>query len=167
MSEPFLAEIRLFPYGFAPKGWLPCEGQILSINNNQALFSLVGTTYGGDGRTTFALPNLKGRVPIHTSSSHTLGQSQGEATHTLTINEMPAHVHIARASSQPPSLPSAQDNVWAAGVADSYVPVAAAPSNMSASALAPVGGSQPHNNMQPYLSLQFCIAIVGIYPSRS
>ncbi|MDK8182737.1 tail fiber protein [Paenibacillus sp. UMB4589-SE434] len=167
MSEPFLAEIRLFPYGFAPKGWLPCEGQILNINTNQALYSLLGVTYGGDGRTTFALPNLKGRVPIHTSPTHPFGQSQGEAAHTLTINEMPVHTHTARASSQPPSLPSAQDNVWAAPVTESYAPLTAAPDLMSVNALAAAGGNQPHNNMQPYLSLQFCIATVGIYPSRS
>lgn len=164
MSEPFLGEIRLFANGYAPRGWLFCEGQILQINQNQALYSLLGSVYGGNGVTTFALPDYRGRVPIHVSSSIPLGTSQGEAAHTLTINEMPQHTHQVSASSNP-SSESPANNVWAE-LNGAYDPPATMVA-MSQSAIGLSGGSQPHNNMQPYLVLNFAIAVQGIFPSRN
>lgn len=166
MSEPFLAQIQAFPYGFVPRGWAPCNGQLLPINQNQALFSLLGTTYGGDGITTFAVPDLRGRVPVHVGNGVTLGQMAGETTHTLTANEMPVHTHMAMANgSGSPTDPSPTNNVWTAQAGNTYGTELTGALN--GSALAPAGGSQPHSNLQPYLSLQFCIATVGIYPSRN
>ncbi|MBD8499464.1 phage tail protein [Paenibacillus arenosi] len=166
MAEPFLGEVKLFPINYAPRGWAACNGQILSINQNQALFSLLGAVYGGDGRTTFALPDLRGRVPIHISQQIPLGRSAGEAGHTLTINEMPMHTHMAQASSNQATAVSAQNNAWS-DAADNYKDTTPQSVPMAANALSTAGQSQAHNNMQPYLALQFCIAISGIYPSRS
>lgn len=165
MSEPFLGEIRIFANNYAPRGWMFCEGQILQINQNQALYSLLGTVYGGDGVTTFALPDYRGRVPIHVSQSIPLGTSAGEAAHTLTVNEMPQHTHQVFASSNLASSPSPQNNAWAA-VDNMYDP-AATMAQMNTNAIGSAGGSQPHNNMQPYLVLNYAIAIQGIFPSRN
>lgn len=165
MATPFLSEIRIFSFTFAPKGWAFCNGQLLPINQNQALFSLMGTTYGGDGKTTFALPNLQGRMPIHEGAGFTLGQVGGEQNHTLISPEMPLHTHAATASSNPANAGAAPGNFWANGNQPAYA------SNANAS-LAPatvnnIGGSQPHDNMPPYLVLNFCIALSGIFPSQN
>ncbi|GAB6989805.1 phage tail protein [Paenibacillus pini] len=165
MSEPFLGEIRLFPIHYAPKGWLFCEGQILPISTNTALFSLLGTVYGGDGRTTFALPDYRGRVPIHFSSTIPLGTKQGEAAHSLTVNEIPQHTHQLLGSSNVASDPSPKNNVWAK--IDNAYDQGATLSPMSTNAIKVVGEGQAHNNMQPYLALNYAIAVQGIYPSRS
>ncbi|WP_284638157.1 phage tail protein [Paenibacillus silviterrae] len=166
MSEPFIGEIRLFGNNYAPRGWMKCEGQILSINTNQALYSLLGATYGGDGQTTFALPDLRGRVAIHNGNNVTYGTKAGEATHTLTVNEMPQHTHMVSGSSNAADQISPAGNVWAATAINSYAP-AATLVPMSAGAVSTSGGSQPHNNMQPYLAVTYCIAVQGIFPSRN
>jgi microcystin-dependent protein len=164
MADPFLAEIRIFSFGFAPRGWAQCNGQLLPINQNQALFSLLGTTYGGDGRVNFALPNLQGRSPVSTGSGMTLGQSGGEQAHTLTAGEMPTHTHVATGSATPANLGDPTGNLWAAGNAAYHPsPITA----MNPASIVPVGGSQAHLNMSPFFTLNFCIALQGIYPSRS
>ncbi len=165
MADPFLSELRIMSFVFAPKGWALCNGQLLPINQNQALFSLLGTTYGGDGRVNFALPDLRGRTPIHTGGQigALLGQRAGEATHTLTSSEMPTHTHIAQGSNND------GDNVIPTGnvlgvVAGLYGPSAALTS-LNPASVTNVGGSQPHENRQPFLTLNFCIALQGIFPS--
>lgn len=167
MSEPFLGEIRLMSFGFAPRGWAACDGQLLAINQNQALFSILGTTYGGNGQTNFALPNLRGRVPVHTGGGFTLGQLGGEPSHTLTANETPTHSHPWNASSAPATSGSPANAVLAASVgAAAFAP----PSSLVAmdpAAVSQAGGSQPHENTQPYLTVSFCIALQGIFPSRN
>ncbi|USG65062.1 tail fiber protein [Brevibacillus ruminantium] len=165
MSEPFLGEIRLFANHYAPRGWMFCEGQILQTTQYQALYSLLGNVYGGNGVTTFALPDYRGRVPIHVSPSFPRGTSAGEANHTLTINEMPQHTHQVSASSNAATSPSPLNNAWAA--AENIYGPAATMVQMNQSAIGTAGGSQPHNNMQPYLVLNYAIAIQGIYPSRN
>ncbi|WP_312110763.1 phage tail protein [Brevibacillus reuszeri] len=165
MSEPFVGELRLFPINYAPRGWAFCDGQILQINQNQALYSLLGNTYGGDGRTTFALPDLRGKVPVHVSTSIPLGSSAGEASHTLTINEIPQHTHQVVASSANATATNPAGNTWAQ-VAEPYAQ-ANSLTQMNPAAIGTAGGSQPHNNMQPYLAMHFCIALQGIYPSRN
>ena len=166
MAEPFLSEIRVFSFNFAPKGWALCNGQLLPINQNQALFSLLGTTYGGDGRVNFALPNLQGRVPIHTGNGHTLGERAGEPAHTLSIAEMPAHAHSAQASAAAGTQNVPANNmVLSQRAAEIYrAPSSLAP--MVAGTLANLGGSQTHLNMQPFLTINFCIALQGIFPSQ-
>jgi len=166
MSEPFVGEIKLFPYNRVPNGWMACEGQLLSINQNQALYSILGNTYGGDGRTTFGLPDLRGRVPIHASNSIPFGASGGEENHTLTVNEMPQHTHQVMASSSAASVSEIGGATWAAPEYLSYNPAGTAVP-MSQAAIGASGGSQPHPNMQPYLAIAFCIAIQGIYPTRN
>ncbi|HJQ26450.1 MAG TPA: tail fiber protein [Blastocatellia bacterium] len=168
MAEPFLSEIRIFSFGFPPKGWALCDGQLLPINQNQALFSLLGTTYGGDGRVNFGLPNLQGRVPIHMGSGHTLGERGGEQGHTLTIGELPTHTHTASASNVPSTAgnPANTRFLSQSQGANLY----AGQSNLQAMApntLANVGGSQAHLNMQPFLVLNFSIALQGIFPSQT
>lgn len=164
MAEPFLGEVRQFPFNFAPRGWAQCNGQLLPISQNQALFSILGTTYGGDGRTTFALPNLMGRVPVHFGESITLGQTAGEEAHTLTIDEIPQHSHTANGGSDAISSGPA-GNTW--GTSDSITPFTSQSNmTMSPNSIAAAGGSQPHSNMQPYLVVNFCIALQGIFPSR-
>ena len=165
MSQPFLSEIRIFSFGFAPRGWALCNGQLLPINQNQALFSLLGTTYGGDGRVNFGLPNLQGRTPIHMGQGHTLGERAGEQAHTLSISELPTHVHAANASSANAATPIPGGNLLAA--ANNLY---AAPTNLTSldpSMLLNVGGSQAHLNMQPFLTLNFSIALQGIFPSQN
>ncbi|KZE73472.1 phage tail protein [Paenibacillus elgii] len=164
MSEPCLGQIKLFAFGFAPRGWAQCNGQILPINQNQALFSLLGTNYGGNGVTTFALPDLRGRVPIHVSRDFVLGQAGGEEAHTLTLNEIPAHTHQAWGSNDIASSKSPANNVWAKTAVSSYH--TQADKQLNAGAVVNVGQNQAHTNMQPYTVLNFCIALQGIYPSR-
>ncbi len=174
MSDPFVAEIRIFPFNFAPKGWALCDGQLIAISQNTALFSLLGTTYGGNGTTVFALPNLQGAAPMHAGqgqglSLRDLGEVGGEQNLTLLDSEMPAHTHtaqgIAGAGGQGPG-----GNTWAEanqrGISE-YTPSSGQNVSMSPQALSTSGGSQPHNNMMPYLVFNFCIALQGIFPSRS
>lgn len=165
MSDPFIGEIQVFPFGFAPRGWAQCNGQLLPINQYQTLFSLLGTMYGGNGQTNFALPDLRGRVPLSVGAGLTQGERGGEEMHTLSVYELPAHTHAAIASSTPPSTPSPSGAAWANMGADAYA--ASANVQMAGNAIAPTGGGQPHENRSPYLTLNFCIALVGIYPSRS
>lgn len=162
--EPFLGEIRLFSMGFAPKGWMACEGQLLSLTQNVALFSILGTTYGGDGKTNFNLPDLRGRVPIESGTTYVQGKADGEATHVLLTAEMPAHFHVAAAASGPVNTTSPAAATWG-NFNNGYSATANAPLNPAA--IASTGQGLPHPNMQPYLAMNFCIATVGIYPSRS
>jgi microcystin-dependent protein len=165
MSTPFLSEIKIMSFGFAPKGWALCNGQLLPINQNQALFSLLGTTYGGDGRVNFGLPNLQGRTAMHMGNSHTLGELGGEQAHTLSISEIPTHTHTANAQSAAGGTTVAFNNVLA-GAANLYN-TAANLTSLLPSTLGTVGGSQAHPNMQPFLTLSFCIALQGIFPSQT
>src|ERR1051325_2064043 len=166
MSTPFLSEIRIMSFNFAPQGWAQCNGQSLGINQNQALFSLLGTTYGGDGRVSFALPDLRGRVPVSFDSAHQLGMKLGEQAHTITVAEMPQHTHQAQGS---PTTGSTSDPAAALLGADTVaLPYAAVLSDLvtlNPATLAPTGGSQAHDNMQPYLALNFCIALQAYFPS--
>ena len=164
MSEPFQSEIRIMSFYFPPKGWALCNGQVLPISQNQALFSLLGTTYGGDGRTTFALPNLQGRTPIHRSATYPQGQAGGEENHTLTQSEMPSHTHVLQASPGAGTQAGGGNAVLANAGSDLYVPPGSL-TQMNVGAVGPTG-AEPYSNMQPYLTLSFCIALVGIYPSR-
>ena len=163
MAEPFLSEIRMMSFVFAPKGWALCNGQLMPINQNQGLFSLLGTTFGGDGRVNFALPDLRGRTPIHVGSGHTLGEKGGEPSHTLSISELPEHVHTLSATSDNATVDAPASDLLASG-ANQY---ASPPPNTSLvpSTVTNVGGSQAHLNMQPFLTLSFCIALQGIFPS--
>jgi microcystin-dependent protein len=170
MSTPFLSEIRIMSFNFAPKGWALCNGQLLPINQNQALFSLLGTTYGGNGQTNFALPNLQGRIAISFGSGHTLGERGGEEAHTVIMSEMPAHIHPAQADAK-------QGNNTVANMNGAYIAntggnnlFSNGSNNMVAmypQMISTVGGSQPHENRQPYLALNFCIALQGIFPSQN
>jgi microcystin-dependent protein len=164
MAEPFLSEIRLMSFGFAPKGWALCDGQLLPINQNQALFSLLGTTFGGNGMTNFALPDLRGRTPIHVGGGHTLGERGGEQAHTLSISEIPTHIHNLVASSAATSGNANPTGRFLGGGNNVYH----APTNLTSltpGSVTNVGGSQAHLNMQPFLTLSFCIALQGIFPS--
>lgn len=163
MAEPFLSEIRIFSFVFAPKGWALCNGQLLPINQNQALFSLLGTTFGGDGRVNFALPDFRARVPIHVGSGHTLGERAGSQSHTLNIAELPSHTHQASASNQSGNTPIPSNGLLAAYNNGYTSPGEMVPLN--AQTVQNSGGSQAHLNMQPYLTLSFCIAMQGIFPS--
>lgn len=165
MAEPFLGEIRLMSFNFPPKGWAPCNGQLLPINQNQALFALLGTTYGGNGQTTFALPDLRGRVPIHVGSGHILGERAGAAAHTISTAEMPQHTHlvtgtqeVATTDSPVGALLASSSNLYGTGQGAS---------TLHSVTVSHVGGSQPHLNMQPFLTLSFCIALQGIFPSQN
>ncbi len=165
MAEPYLAEIRVFSFNFPPKGWALCNGQILAINQNQALFSLLGTTYGGDGRSTFALPDLRARIPYHTGDGLTPGQSGGSDAHTLTISEMPAHSHSVTGGASPADSGNPANNFFGGGGQSVF---AATPNAaMSPNCVTSAGGSQPHTNSPPSLVLSFCIALQGIFPSRN
>lgn len=163
MAEPFLSEIRIMSFSFAPRGWALCNGQLLPINQNQALFALLGTTFGGNGQTNFALPDLQGRTPIHVGSGHTLGERGGEQAHTLSLAEFPAHSHALQASSANGGTPIPTNAVLAAAN-NAYAPAANLVA-LQAGAVTNVGGSQAHLNMQPFLVLTFCIALQGIFPS--
>jgi microcystin-dependent protein len=174
MANPFLAEIRIFPFNFAPKGWAFCDGQILPLSQNTALFSLLGTTYGGDGKSNFALPNMQGNAPMHPGqgpglSLHDLGETGGSDTVTLLESEIPSHSHgmmaqaaIASSQTPGPTVGFARSK----GIAP-YNPVTTGLVNLSDNAVAPAGGDQPHNNLMPYLTLNFCIALQGVYPPRT
>ena len=166
MAEPFLSEIRMFSFNFAPRGWALCNGQLLPINQNQALFSLLGTTYGGDGRVNFALPDLRARVPVHSGNGHTLGERGGEQAHTLLLAELPAHTHSAQASASAGAQNVPANNVvLSQRAAEIYRdPSSLAP--MVAGTLSNAGESQAHLNMQPFLTLNFCIALQGVFPAR-
>ena len=163
MAEPFLSEIRIMSFVFAPKGWALCNGQLLPINQNQALFSLLGTTFGGDGRVNFALPDVRGRTPIHVGSGHTLGERGGEQAHTLSISELPTHTHSAMAANAAASTNSPSGALLAPSTAVYHPP--ASLTSLNAASVTNTGGSQAHLNMQPFLTLSFCIALQGIFPS--
>ena len=163
MAEPFISEIRIMSFVYAPREWAQCNGQLLPINQNQALFSLLGTTFGGDGRVNFALPDLRGRVPIHVGSSHTLGERGGEQAHTVSVAELPQHVHQMNGSATNADVVSPTDNVVAQS-SQLYGP-AAQQTALDPSTNGSTGGSQAHLNMQPFSTLNFCIALIGIFPS--
>ncbi len=164
MAEPFLSEIRIMSFVFAPKGWALCNGQTLPINQNQALFSLLGTTFGGDGRVNFKLPNIQGRTPIHVGNGHTLGETGGEQAHTISQGEMPTHVHAVNASSADSGGNSLPVNRYL-GSANNTYHADPPTTSLNPGTVGNTGGSQPHLNMQPFLTLSFCIALQGIFPS--
>jgi microcystin-dependent protein len=165
MSEPFLSEIKIISWNFAPKGWAFCNGQLLPINQNQALFSCLGTTYGGDGRQTFGLPDLRGRIPTHQGDGLVLGERGGEQSHTLNISELPTHNHFWNVTTTAGSGVSPTGNLL--GAAALYNATASNLVTMFPGQIGNVGGSQPHENMQPYLVLNFIIALQGIFPSQN
>jgi len=171
MANPFIGEIRMFAGNFAPQGWAFCNGQTLSIAENDALFNLIGTTYGGDGVQTFVLPNLQSRVPAHmgTSASGTYvqGQMAGEENVTLNLNQIPAHTHVAAADSNPGTLASPAGHVWAGSNDNPFAPAASADQQLAAGALSLAGGGQPHDNVVPFLAVNFIIALEGIFPSQN
>lgn len=180
MSEPFLSEIKVMAFNFPPKGWALCNGQLLPINQNQALFSLLGTTYGGDGRTNFALPNLQGRVPMHTGNGHTLGERAGSTAETISQQTMPTHQHLMQGVAETPAVnignsvgtgkTFAQGLVGLQGGGTAPVSLYGTPGNpvaMAPQMVTQTGGSQAHDNMMPYLALNFCIALQGIFPSQN
>jgi microcystin-dependent protein len=171
MADPFVAEIRIFPFNFAPKGWAWCNGQLLPISQNTALFSLLGTTYGGDGKSNFALPNLQGSAPIHAGqgpglSLYDLGQSGGTETVTLLQSEMPSHPHAMADSKSDGTDTSPAGELFAKGIGIGMYAAPGAITQLDPSAIAPAGGSLPHNNMMPYLTLNFNIALQGVFPPR-
>ena len=173
MADPFVAEIRIFPFNFAPRGWAFCDGQLMPISQNTALFSLLGTTYGGNGTSTFALPDLQGSVPVHPGqgpglSLHDLGEQGGSETVTLLESEIPAHTHALAASAAAGVARSPSGELFAnqSGGVNSYAALAAPTALLAAAACGVAGGGQPHNNLAPYLTLNFCIALQGFYPPR-
>jgi microcystin-dependent protein len=167
MAEPFLSEIRLMSFVFPPKGWALCDGQLLPINQNQALFSLLGTTFGGDGRVNFGLPDLRGRVPMHVGSGHALGERGGEQAHTLSVSEIPTHAHVLQASPQEGNVPVPPGAVLASAAPSALYGAPESLAALNTGSVANVGGSQAHLNMQPFLTLSFCIALQGIFPSAT
>jgi len=174
MADPFVAEIRIFPFNFAPKGWAFCDGQLLPLSQNTALFSLLGTTYGGNGKSNFALPNMQGNAPMHPGqgpglSLHDLGETGGSDTVTLLESEIPSHAHAVSGNINPANLaaPSNVRSLARAAPGSAYSATISNLTSMAGQALAPAGGDQPHNNLQPYLTLSFCIALQGIFPPRT
>jgi microcystin-dependent protein len=168
MAQPFVGQMLLVPYNFAPVGWALCQGQLLPIDQYDVLFALIGTTYGGDGQTTFALPDLQGRVPLHAGNGYVLGQKGGVEQVTLTLNQLPAHNHFAIGSSNQQTAQSPNSNVLAKGTQMYVTPQVSSPNTaMSAQSLTPAGGSQPHDNLQPYLTMNWIIALFGIFPTQS
>ena len=164
MAQPYVGEIRMFAGNFAPAGWMFCEGQLLPISENETLFQLIGTTYGGDGQSTFALPDLRGRLPIHQGNGFILAESGGAEEITLTVSQIPAHSHPLLGSSAGATERNPQDKVLAQAASQIYIQDQAT-TNMSAQSVASVGGSQPHTNFQPYLCINFIISLFGIFPS--
>jgi microcystin-dependent protein len=172
MADPFVAEIRIFPFNFAPKGWAWCDGQLLPLSQNTALFSLLGTTYGGNGKSTFALPDLQGRAPMHPGqgpglSLHDLGETGGSETVSLLESEIPVHSHGTQVSQADAIETSPGDQEFATGIGIGMYAAPGAIVQLSPSALAPAGGDQPHNNMMPYLTCYFNIALQGVFPPRT
>ena len=169
MSDPYISEIRIFPYDFLPKGWARCDGQLLAINQNTALFSLLSNNYGGDGRQTFAVPDLRGRLPIGLGNNHVLAENGGEYTHTLTASELAAHTHAVKASSLDGDTPIPTGNVLAGTATTQLYSSAAKNITPLAAAVSSIGGSpnQAHDNTQPYLAVNFCIALVGVFPTET
>ncbi len=166
MAEPFLSEIRIMSFNFPPKGWALCNGQLLPINQNQALFSLLGVTYGGNGQTTFALPNLQGKVPIHMGNGHSRGETAGSTSVTVNIQQLPQHIHFVQACNVDQNRSAAPAGNYL-GPANNLYSSASNLTTLSPTSMSSVGGSQPHNNMMPYLVLSFCIALQGIFPSQN
>jgi microcystin-dependent protein len=171
MADPFVAEIRIFPFNFAPKGWAWCDGQLLPLSQNTALFSLLGTTYGGDGKSNFALPDLQGRAPMHPGqgpglSLHDLGETGGSETVTLLQSEIPAHSHALQGVEDDGTFKTPQ-NMFLAGGNQMYLTPPVINTSLAPQAVGPAGGDQPHNNMQPYLTFYFCIALQGVFPPRT
>ena len=166
MSSPFIGEIRMFGGNFAPAGWAFCDGSLIPISENDALFNLIGTTYGGDGQSTFALPDLRGRVPVHVGPGFVLAQTGGAETVTLTVQQIPAHVHVPQAKSVAGNQASPAGHVWAASSLNQFT--ANAPNaSMDAAALGVSGGSQPHDNMVPFLAVDFILSLFGVFPSQT
>lgn len=167
MSQPFIGEIRMFGGNFAPVGWSFCNGAILPIDQNDALFNLIGTTYGGDGQTTFALPDLQSRVPIHVGPGFALGQSGGTESVTLTVSQIPAHAHVPQASSNSGTQNAPGGGVWAVPSSGTIYNTTAPSVTMAAGALGSDGGSQPHDNMVPFLVINFILSLFGVFPSQT
>ena len=167
MAEPYLSEIRIMSFNFPPKGWALCNGQLLPINQNQALFSVLGTTYGGDGRVNFALPNLQGRTPIHRGSGFTIGEQGGEENHTLILSELAQHQHFLQGTSNTGTVSVPVGALSAVAAEQPYMPPDNNNAALNGATISTVGGSGSHPNMQPYLVLTFCIALQGIFPSQN
>lgn len=167
MSTPYIGEIRIFAGNFAPVGWLLCQGQLLPISQYDVLFNLIGTTYGGDGQNTFAVPNLASRIPYHQGSGYVVGQMGGVEQVSLTQQQLPAHTHTANANTPTADQAGPAGNVWGSGTLSCYSSTQTANATMNPAALMPAGGSQPHDNMPPFLCLNFIIATEGIYPTPS
>jgi microcystin-dependent protein len=167
MSQPYVGEIRMFGGNFAPAGWMFCEGQLLPISEYDTLYNLIGTTYGGDGQTTFALPDLRGRIPVHMGNGFTLAQTGGVETVTLSVQQIPAHGHAAIAATGGNGVTSPANNTWGPVTASNPYTDAAADSTMNASAIGMTGGSQPHDNFMPYLCVDFIISLFGVFPSQT
>jgi microcystin-dependent protein len=165
VAEPFMSEIRIMSFGFAPKGWARCDGQLMPINQNQALFSLLGTTFGGDGRTNFGLPNLQGRTPVHVGNGHSLGERGGEQAHTLSTQELPTHQHTFQASQANADIPTPANAMF--GTSNNMYATADNLTAINPGTIASTGGGQAHQNMQPYMTLSFCIALQGVWPSQN
>jgi microcystin-dependent protein len=166
MAQPYIGEIRMFAGNFAPAGWMFCEGQLLPISENEVLFQLIGTTYGGDGESTFALPDLRGRIPLHQGNGFMLAETGGAETITLTVNQIPAHRHRFVGTSAAAASRDPANNTFAVAAANVYTDQAN-PVALSSQAISPLGGSQPHDNMQPYLCVNFIISLFGIFPSQT
>ncbi len=167
MSSPFIGEIRMFAGNFAPAGWALCDGSLIPISENDALFNLIGTTYGGDGQTTFALPDLRSRVPVHVGPGFALGQAAGAETVTLTTSQIPAHSHVPQGFSNPGNQNGPGGNVWANSGSSSVYSGDTPNLGMAATAVGSAGGSQPHDNMVPFLVINFIISLFGVFPSQS